>query len=143
MVNRGKGQEQLILSKIDLDFETGCWNWTGSKHERGYGHIHRNGTILQAHRVSYEIFKQTIPKNHDLDHLCRNEKCVNPSHLEPVSHRENVLRGISPLAKQAQQTHCKRGHPLSGKNLYVNNGSRRCQTCHSMHNKNWEIRNAK
>jgi hypothetical protein len=66
-----------------------------------------------------------------LDHLCRNKACVNPAHLEPVTNRENVLRGVGLSAENARKTHCKRGHPLSGDNVVVSKGGRkrRCVAC--------------
>lgn len=66
----------------------------------------------------------------EIDHLCRNRRCVNPRHLEAVPHRENVLRGQSPVAVHAVQTHCVNGHPLDAANTYIKpNGHRDCRTC--------------
>ena len=83
-----------------------------------------------AHRVSYVHFKGLIPEELELDHLCRNPSCVNPEHLEPVTHRENILRSpTNPLAKNAAVTHCPKGHPYEGYNLMIENGSRLCREC--------------
>jgi hypothetical protein len=62
--------------------------------KEGYGHISfaSFGTTL-AHRAFYEAHRGAITER-DLDHLCRVRRCVNPDHLEPVSHRENIIRGI-------------------------------------------------
>ena len=70
-----------------------------------------------AHRIGYEQLVGPIPKGLELDHLCRVRHCVNPDHLEPVTHKENTLRGSCPAAVNARKTHCKRGHPLTDDNI--------------------------
>jgi len=98
--------------------------------------------MRRAHRLSYEELVTEIPSGLELDHLCRNPACVNPWHLEPVPHRVNVLRGVSPNAMRARQTECKRGHPLAGENLHVTReGYRRCKTCIRVARMDWYRRN--
>ena len=72
------------------DSITKCWNWIGSKDRYGYG---RFGKHQKAHRAVFEYLKKEIPKEMDLDHLCKNKSCVNPKHLEIVTNQENVQRG--------------------------------------------------
>lgn len=102
-----------------------CWLWTGSKNNKGYGQIARgapaprNKKMVYAHRVSYEMVNGPIPEGLSLDHLCRMPSCVNPAHLEAVTHKENTLRGVGFAAVNARKTHCPKGHPLSGENLCV------------------------
>jgi hypothetical protein len=81
-----------------------------------------------AHRWAYEYSIGPIPEHLELDHLCRSRNCVNPEHLEAVTHLENMGRGIS---HQKAKTHCPKGHPYSGENLYVapSNGKRYCREC--------------
>ena len=109
-----------------------CWLWTAAT-TKGYGKINSGGGLgkmLLAHRVAYEMLVGPIPEGLQLDHLCRVTLCVNPKHLEPVTNRENVLRGENFIAKKARQTECLRGHPLSGANLYTSpKGHRRCKIC--------------
>jgi hypothetical protein len=65
-----------------------------------------------------------------LDHLCRNTRCVNPDHLEPVTLAENVLRGVSSPAMNARKTHCDSGHEFTPANTYISPRSeRKCRAC--------------
>ncbi len=89
---------------------------------------------MLAHRFAYELTVGPIPKGLTIDHVrergCILELCCNPAHLEPVTLQENLLRGGTFQAANAAKTHCPRGHPYAGGNLYVRpDGSRRCRTC--------------
>lgn len=81
--------------------------------------------------MSHELHKGPIPEGLVIDHLCRNRGCVNPDHLEAVTQRENILRGEGLAAANARKTHCPKGHPYSGENLYVvpSSGRRQCRIC--------------
>jgi len=119
---------ERFLAKIEFNGKKACWRWRGAASKGGYGSFGRNPT-WKAHRLAYTIFIGPIPKGLTLDHLCRNRTCVNPLHLEPVTQRENCLRGISPWARNARKTKCNKGHALSGKNLHLEGKSRRCRAC--------------
>lgn len=87
-----------------------------------------------AHRFAYELIRGKIPEGLDIDHLCRNRQCVNPEHMEPVTPRENTIRGDTIPAHNLKKTHCPKGHPLSGDNLVkspsiIKLGYRWCKTC--------------
>ena len=115
-----------------VDKSGDCWEWTAARLPRGYGVFSWEQRQGYAHRFSYEQSVGPIPDGLEIDHLCRNPPCVRPDHLEAVTRRENMLRGTSPAAQQARQTHCKRGHVLAGDNVYVWNQERHCRTCRAM-----------
>src|SRR5215468_7462560 len=85
----------FLASKIRPNAITGCWEWIGARDSRGYGNVRVNGRVRKAHCVLYEVVRGRIPPELESDHLCRVPWCVNPSHLELVSHAENVRRGAA------------------------------------------------
>lgn len=109
-----------------------CWIWTGAT-QFGYGRFSYGGFDgtrgYVAHRFSYEALVGPIPEGLVLDHLCRVRNCVNPAHLEPVTHRENSLRGVGIPAQNAQKTRCVNGHTLAPENLTVRAHKRECHIC--------------
>ncbi len=118
---------------VDRRAEDECWNWLGTKGRHGYGRLFNKfiRKSIQAHRFSYEALVGTIGDGLVIDHLCRNKSCVNPVHLEPVTQRENTLRGIGPTAQNVLKTHCKRGHALTPGNVRLCHGGtmRQCRQC--------------
>jgi len=125
---KGEPTGLRFMRKTKLS-KTGCWLWCGYKDGKGYGVFGKDpGKPIKAHRFSYENFKGKIPEGLQLDHVCRVRCCVNPSHLEPVTNRENVIRGI---AARPAQTHCRSGgHELTRENTYINpRGHRECRIC--------------
>jgi hypothetical protein len=111
---------------------TGCWLWTSGVDRDGYAKFFEGRGLEQyGHRYAYKQFVGPIPEGLILDHLCRVRHCVNPTHLEPVTNRENIMRGRRPLG---ERTHCPRGHPFNDKNTYFpSHGGRKCRACHAEH----------
>ena len=99
--------------------ESGCWLWDGCDNGFGYGLVTVKGTTWVAHRYFYTQLRGPIPNGLTLDHLCRVRCCVNPNHLEPVTMRENCLRGISFAAVNAAKTHCDNGHSITDGHHYI------------------------
>lgn len=117
-------------SKVGVGASDECWLWQAHTDRDGYGTFSLNDRKVRAHKVSYELIKGAVPKGLELDHLCRIPQCVYPEHLEPVTHRENVLRGVSPNAKSAQVTHCPKGHLYDMLNTRIDpKGGRNCRQC--------------
>jgi hypothetical protein len=127
-VRRPQTPEERYWSKVSRG--DGCWLWIAATSTGGYGRIQWGGRVLQAHRVSYELLVGPIPEGLELDHLCRNRACVNPTHLEPVTTRVNLLRGEGMSARHARATACPKGHDLSGDNVRIRpTGGRQCVAC--------------
>ena len=119
---------------------SGCLVWTGVKTRDGYGRFRvfdGKWVYRPAHRFLYERVMGKIGGGLTLDHLCRNRACINPAHLEPVTMRENLLRGATIVAANAKKTHCKRGHILAGDNLYRHKGKtwRDCLACRTAYSR--------
>jgi len=105
-----------------------CWEFNGLS-TSGYGQFMVNRKNKRAHRIAYELIVGPIPNGLVLDHLCRNRSCVNPNHLELVTNKENVLRGIGITAKNAKNTHCRKGHEYTNESTYMFRGARQCRIC--------------
>ena len=128
-----------------VEITEACWNWTGSISGHRYASIcDANGKMQLAHRVVYEMLIGPIPEGLELDHLCRNTHCVNPDHLEPVTHQENVRRGLAAATVRARfrlMTHCPRGHPYDEVNTHTTpNGRRQCRECCRRNRREWYLR---
>lgn len=124
----GRTFRQRLLSRLIID-PSGCILWTGSINNCGYGRITANGQSRYVHRLVWELFVGPVPDGLQLDHLCRVRHCANVAHLEPVSPRENVLRGDTFAAAYALKTHCPHGHEYTPANTKINRGRRFCRTC--------------
>ncbi len=125
--NHRRPLEERFWPKVDKAGPDDCWEWQAAKTCDGYGRLTFQRQGHQAHRIAYELLVGEIPEGLQLDHLCRNPSCVNPAHLEPVTCRENVLRGHAYRALIAQ---CFRGHAFTEENTYwAPNGTRQCIEC--------------
>lgn len=113
--------------------ENGCWEWAGAISTAGYGQIFVDGRHRPAHRISYEAHVGEIGDGLHIDHLCRNRKCVNPDHLEPVTPVENIMRGEGIMAQNARKDQCHRGHDFDAQNTYITpDGGRMCRKCRAI-----------
>lgn len=139
MVDVSKGR---LFSRIVVNEATGCWEYLSPLSPSGYGQfaLETMGNTILTHRLMYQIMVGPLPKNLVLDHLCRNRKCCNPEHLEPVTQHENWYRGESPFAINAKKTHCKRGHEFTEENTKIVKGrigpARQCKTCSREYQRN-------
>ena len=133
-----------LMEYVHIEPYSGCWIYSGAWSARGYGRKavrQSNGKTCNrlAHRISFELFRGEVPKGMALDHLCRTRCCVNPSHLEPVTSRENSIRGIGPQVNRLRLisiTRCKFGHEYTPENTFVQKfksgkTGRQCIKCRS------------
>lgn len=130
MPSRSKPLLERFWSKIVRAQSECCWDWNGEKTWDGYARLWTKDGHVRAARMSFENFVGVIPKDYEIDHLCVNRGCVNPLHLEAVSRRENLRRGLSPVDLNAAKTYCIHGHMFSKKNTYIKpNKARECKQC--------------
>lgn len=111
--------ERRFWNKVDIK-QDGCWLWLASCNKYGYGAFRKNGKYIGAHVFAYELFNGKIEGDLCIDHLCKNRKCVNPSHMELVTRGENTRRG---MADRPRQLFCLRGHQKTQEG--------RCLQCHA------------
>lgn len=120
--------EERFWTKVSGGPVTDCWEWGSGRLANGYGYfVTAWPERMVAHRWAYQQLIADVPDGLDLDHLCRNRACVNPWHLDPVTRKVNLNRGIHP---NAVKTHCSRGHAYTPENTRINvRGSRECREC--------------
>lgn len=118
-----------IRERIAFDPATGCWNWTGTRNGQrncGYAVIETCGRKRLVHLVMYEALKGPLPTGLEADHRCWNKRCVNPNHIEAVTHAENIRR----MHQAYPRTACVNGHEYTPNNTTVLNGNRACVICY-------------
>ena len=119
---------ERFLGKVSAD-----WMWLAGRSTDGYGSFSQYGRQVRAHRLMWKLVHgQSIPVGQDIMHSCDIRTCVDPAHLQVGSRGENV-RDCARKGRlrngNSYKTDCKRGHSLSGENLYVYNGRRTCRQC--------------
>jgi HNH endonuclease len=136
---RGKASavvEERFWALVERHGPDDCWPWIGALNNKGYGNfmmkVGGRWTTRRAHRIAYELCVGPIPPGLEIDHVrargCSRRDCVNPAHLEPVTHAENARRG-EPSRHNARKTHCKHGHEFTPENTYRRGGRRYCRAC--------------
>ena len=125
---RPRAPEERFWQKVERQ-NSACWIWTGFVGKDGYGRFNAgNNHPMLAHRFSYEKTVGAVPVGLELDHVCRNRRCVNPSHLEPVTRSENLRRGYR-ASPHPQRVICPNGHPYEQPRIGPGKGKRRCPIC--------------
>lgn len=119
---------ERVEARISPEPNTGCWLWTGARTHLGYGRVLWEGKNRYAQRVIYALLRRPIPAGLQLDHLCRVPACVNPQHLEVVTQRENLRRGMGCSARNTRKISALCGHPYDA---VTSQGARICLACYS------------
>lgn len=130
--------EEKLLRRSEI-LESGCRQWIGALYN-GYGYVAlpRTQHPIRAHRVAYRTWVGPIPDGLTIDHLCRNRACIEPTHLEAVPAKVNILRGDTLAARNKAKTHCNHGHPFEGDNLRITKtGERVCRACQERAKQAW------
>lgn len=122
--------EERFWRKVVSEPNNGCWLWIGAI-RRGYGCLYNIDKVEQAHVVAWKLYRGPVPEGLELDHLCRVKNCVNPDHLEPVTRKVNLLRGVGVPAVNARKTHCPYGHEYTEENTRRVPNGRNCRICHN------------
>jgi hypothetical protein len=121
-----------FLTYVDQSGPSGCWLWVGCVTHNGYGRVSYRGRLLLAHRAALLLLRQVeMPRGVavQVDHLCRNRRCVNPDHLEIVAHGENLRRSRVARWGTERKVVCVRGHLLRPPRPGKHGDSRRCRQC--------------
>lgn len=144
---------QRFYAKVAAPDTQSCCLWLGHTSKRGYGRFRLNGVYVNAHRASYILSIGPLSDELDLDHLChtrdtacpggvtcKHRRCVNPEHLEPVTHSENSKRRGDTASLRKTRTHCRNNHPLDAENVVMNQGKSRCKTCRRTSDRKYRLR---
>jgi len=112
---------------------TRCWIWQGATvgPRIKYGQGWFQGRRQLVHRIVWQLKNGQIPSEMCVLHKCDNGLCCRPSHLWLGTYFDNTQDRIKKgIPTHSTGTHCLRGHPFSGDNLYVRpTGHQACKTC--------------
>lgn len=133
-------------SRVDKSVTPDCWIWTGTVDRCGYGQLSVNGTVVRAHRFSWEMHHgRSFPEGMHGCHVCDTPGCVNPLHIFPGTRFDNMQDSVQKgrAAKyNSAKTHCPSGHEYSADNTHVSaKGRRVCLTCRTRNRRAFEARN--
>ena len=104
---------------------SGCWLWTAALNNDGYA---RFFPYARGYKAAFEHWKGSVPEGKEIDHICGVRCCVNPAHLQAITHKENIAKSGA-WEFNRKKTHCPKGHPYSGDNLYMYGTNRQCLIC--------------
>lgn len=129
-----RAEAKQIMAKVKANIimtADGCWMWQRHCNALGYGTIWWGGRSWMLTRLVYSALRGVFDPDLDICHTCDHPGCARPEHIWADEHQNNLLDASRKKRLQGQwKTHCKRGHPLEGDNLYVcSRGLRHCNEC--------------
>lgn len=128
---------ERFTDKLQLDTQTGCWNWTACVNQKGYGQIGLEGKVIAAHQAAWILFKGDLPAGLEIDHQCRNRRCANPNHLRAATDKEQSNN-------RNERSVCRNGHRYDETGFYLRIGTaldgskyeyRDCKACQDAYSK--------
>ena len=128
-----KFNEKYLIDRSIPEPNTGCWLWLGSVSQDGYSQVGK--PPWSGHRIAFEVKHGPVPEGMEVDHICRVRCCVNPDHMQPLTHYDNLIKSYRKVSPNSLKTHCPKGHPLDGENLRLKKTStrlgvsRQCKAC--------------
>lgn len=126
-----------LLSAASPEPTSGCWLWTKSVGNSGYGKLRIGNRDVGAHRASFAAFNGAIPGGACVLHSCDVRACINPQHLFIGSHSDNskdMVRKGRHTCPARTKTSCPKGHEYTGVN---SQGRRICHQCSNEASKRW------
>jgi len=118
--------------------DSGCWEWTGSRNEKGYGRFNAGGhSPIGAHRYAWQLAYGPVPPGRMVLHECDNPPCVNAAHLFLGTAADNMTDMVA-KGRSCRRDECRAGHAMSGDNILIRKGGgRSCRECSRIRSRNW------
>ena len=129
--------ERLLENRITTD--SGCWEWSASVTQFGYGRMSWKGHVFRVHRLSaHHWLGLDLSGDTVVRHKCDNPPCFNPDHLELGTQLDNVNDMVERgrwAGGDKRRDICPKGHPLAGRNELKTRIGRRCRECSRVSNR--------
>lgn len=114
-----------FMGKVMFEPNTGCWLWNGPWNHAGYGSFKLHNSNVRSHKISFIHFKGLVRPGLSVAHKCHTRCCVNPDHLESISHKQNCID------RNKRKIYCNKGHLFTDENKKPQNKGKSycCRIC--------------